>query len=1205
MPYLYHLTLTQPTYIPHCVTGSFSGEGKSELVTTTGRSLSLYTTHAESGALELMCATQAFGLITNLATFRLTGSAVDHLLIASDSGKFIILAYEASSAGWKRVHGETYAKSGLRRASPSYHLAAEPRGRAAIIGALEGAKLVYILNRDSAGKLTISSPVEANMPDVATFALVALDNSFNNPLFAAIEAPYDEAAAHAAAVPSSPPPLQLAFYELDLGLNHVVRHDPLPLPHSAHELIPVPGGEFGPSGVLVAYQGGMAWMNEGYPALHAAFPAPCGADLVVAHASHLQPSMFFMLVLTESGHLLRVSLEYEVDEATRLRVSYFDSIPLAADLAILSSGFLFAASQSSPPTLYEFLSLGEPPAPDAPDQTEFTPAAELVHLYPLDTLPSLSPLMDFAVADLAGDGVPQLVVGCGARTGAAALNVLRHGIAVSELVASPLPGTPVAVFSLTQTNAPRPADGSGGGDDDDEQAAHLAVSTAFLIFSFTNASLVLRVTDTVSECTDAGFYLDAPTLEAGTLANGVHVQVHARALLQLAVDGSVSEWKPPGGTTITHAAINRRQAVVALSSGLVLLFELDVTGVLSQTAGAELQLGPADELTCLGVEPLLPGRAKSRFAVIGLFDNTVRLLSLDPAAPFVQKSLLVLSTTPTSVAISQLRLMVEWSAAGLVHLVVGGSNGVVSHSYVDPSSGAISNTANRFLGPEPVSVSLAELGGRPLVHLGSSRSYMLFHQPGSPAESALLPLSYGGLKGAASFASALVGIGLVGIAGNELKIFSLERIDQSFNADPHPLPYTPRAVVHHPASQLFFVGMSDARAYTLQELAAAAGLDAGDPEALEASRARCERIEPGRPAAAGAWAAGLALFDGSDSSLLWWGNLSVESSGAGNEALLSLEVVTFSSDPSRIFAVAGVAVDFEPPRTATSFLLRTFELVSEGDAVGLVHVHDTAVPGLPAALHAFGGLLFAGAGNQLVVFDMGKTRLLRKTHLEGFPSLVVAISSDAETSRVVVADARDSIRALAWEPALHGLRLIADDTLPRAMSRAHMIDGSTVVCGDRFGNLFVARLPDDDALGTGSSDSIAHFDVVNHFYAGEPVTAITAAALQSFSGADKAVLYSTIAGAVGALVPFVTRDDVDFFLHLELHMRQRVPPLGGRDHLAFRSYYVPVKDVVDGDLCEQFMSIDSTLQWEIADAIESTPVEIVRRLEEVRARNTF
>ena len=118
-------------------------------------------------------------------------------------------------------------------------------------------------------------------------------------------------------------------------------------------------------------------------------------------------------------------------------------------------------------------------------------------------------------------------------------------------------------------------------------------------------------------------------------------------------------------------------------------------------------------------------------------------------------------------------------------------------------------------------------------------------------------------------------------------------------------------------------------------------------------------------------------------------------------------------------------------------------------------------------------------------------------------------------------------------------------------------------------------------------------------------TAITAAALQSFSGADKAVLYSTIAGAVGALVPFVTRDDVDFFLHLELHMRQRVPPLGGREHLAFRSYYVPVKDVVDGDLCEQFMSIDSTLQWEIADAIESTPVEIVRRLEEVRARNTF
>lgn len=59
----------------------------------------------------------------------------------------------------------------------------------------------------------------------------------------------------------------------------------------------------------------------------------------------------------------------------------------------------------------------------------------------------------------------------------------------------------------------------------------------------------------------------------------------------------------------------------------------------------------------------------------------------------------------------------------------------------------------------------------------------------------------------------------------------------------------------------------------------------------------------------------------------------------------------------------------------------------------------------------------------------------------------------------------------------------------------------------------------------------------------------------------------------GALVPFTSREDVDFFQHLEMHLRQENPPLTGRDHLAFRGSYLPVKDVIDGDLCEQFSQV--------------------------------
>ncbi len=68
------------------------------------------------------------------------------------------------------------------------------------------------------------------------------------------------------------------------------------------------------------------------------------------------------------------------------------------------------------------------------------------------------------------------------------------------------------------------------------------------------------------------------------------------------------------------------------------------------------------------------------------------------------------------------------------------------------------------------------------------------------------------------------------------------------------------------------------------------------------------------------------------------------------------------------------------------------------------------------------------------------------------------------------------------------------------------------------------------------------------------------------------VLIHSSCGA-GAMLPFTSREDVDLFVHLEMYLRQEHPPLCGRDHLAFRSAYFPVKDVVDGDLCEQYAQV--------------------------------
>lgn len=58
-------------------------------------------------------------------------------------------------------------------------------------GAVEKQKLVYILNRDAAARLTISSPLEAHKSNTLVYHMVGVDVGFENPLFACLEIDYE------------------------------------------------------------------------------------------------------------------------------------------------------------------------------------------------------------------------------------------------------------------------------------------------------------------------------------------------------------------------------------------------------------------------------------------------------------------------------------------------------------------------------------------------------------------------------------------------------------------------------------------------------------------------------------------------------------------------------------------------------------------------------------------------------------------------------------------------------------------------------------------------------------------------------------------------------------------------------------------------------------------------------------------------------
>ena len=119
------------------------------------------------------------------------------------------------------------------------------------------------------------------------------------------------------------------------------------------------------------------------------------------------------------------------------------------------------------------------------------------------------------------------------------------------------------------------------------------------------------------------------------------------------------------------------------------------------------------------------------------------------------------------------------------------------------------------------------------------------------------------------------------------------------------------------------------------------------------------------------------------------------------------------------------------------------------------------------------------------------------------------------------------------------------------------------------------------------------------------------------------LVYTTVSGAVGALIPFVSMDDIDFMSTLEMvshspvfprhladtersqHMRAQNISLVGRDHLAYRGYYAPIKAVVDGDLCEAFNTLPYTKQQSIASDLDKSVGDVLKKLEQMRTSSAF
>lgn len=251
-------------------------------------------------------------------------------------------------------------------------------------------------------------------------------------------------------------------------------------------------------------------------------------------------------------------------------------------------------------------------------------------------------------------------------------------------------------------------------------------------------------------------------------------------------------------------------------------------------------------------------------------------------------------------------------------------------------------------------------------------------------------------------------------------------------------------------------------------------------------------------------------------------------------------------------------------------------------------------------------------GHKVRLYSLGKKRLLRKCEYRNIPVGVTWLK--AQKDLIFAADVRESLHVLKHNEEDNVFQVVCDDAGPKWVTCADIVDEHTVVMGDKFDTVHVCRVPaeavtdmtgehsglklrGDTAYLTGKCHKLTQ---LAHYHVGDTLTSVSRAVVAA--GGSESLVYSTICGAMGSMIPLTTKEDVDFMLHLEMAMRNEVPPLCGRDHLMYRSFYVPVKSVVDGDLCELYALLQPEKQQLIATQLGSRVEEVTRKLDDVRNR---
>lgn len=1199
---LYNLTLLKSGLTSSAIIGHFTGTNEQEVLIARGKTLEILRVNTLLNKLETVISVDVFSTIRSLASFRATGKVDasifklyylhfrlgndrDYIVIGSDSGKLVVLAYNEQTHHLDVIVSESVGKPGCRRTVPGQYVATDPKGKSIMISALEGKSLVYSFHQTKS-KNSINGPLEIDSPNHLIFDIIGVESSSKKPSFASLSCDYDGLVNDGQMQGNGK---MVNFYRIDWDRNEASSKESLPVDRTAYKIVSIPS-IYGFGSLLVLAKDKIYYKSvETDLEAEVAIPrrlntvamsyqgeSDLGVYMISCQFVEKEEESFFLLH-SEYGDIFKLSLVLEEGKVQALDIKYYDTTPPSTALCVLDNKYIYAASETGNHFLYSlvgFECINE--VSEERDGVVYINPQPLKQLTMVDEIKSACPVLDMKVDNVIRDDTSQqlvLLTGSGPRS---TLRILVHGIDVDVVVNQVIRENPTHVWTLKQS------------------ANH--TEDGYIVIAYPDVTVILSVGENVEPISESDplastFVTDQQTLNIGLFGNG-YIQVLSQSIRYIK-GTKPQEWSPPDGLSISHSDINEKQVVISLSNGDVYYFELD--GARFKEIASLPSEGKA--IHAIAIHPIVDDQ-KGIYVAIADNDSKLYLHSLDGSEPLELKSTQQLPAKSSSLA------FLSSNTIGYNYIVSGSINGILTRMRID-DDGNVGEAHNKYLGSRAISMNPVLIQGNPGILCTSRKTWVLF---GERSTLKLVPLSCGQLEHAASFHSAQNPNSIVAISKENVKIFSLTRIGEPFTHIEMPLRYTPRKSTIIPNTKIMILAESDHNALSRVQIdnmeveRKEGSMELEDPSPLQKVPPSLSGVPKPGP---GRWASCVRVVDLFQLETLDLVELEE------NQAAVSICHISFRDHGNDIFVCVGVAKDLVvyPNRRCKEGYVYVCRFVEEGRK--LEFMSSMRVDGIPTALAAYQGRLLVGLGSSLMIYDLSKINntLVKKCENSAFPSVIVTISTFGE--RIIVGDIQESFHYVKYNRPDNSLTIIVDDVIPRWITSAETLDYSTVAGSDKFGNIFILRVPDkvahfeNDLSSSRFSWESGHktgapykLDSICSFYTGETVTNVKK--VQLTQGCAEVLIYTTITGTVGALIPLSTRADVEFFARLELLLRQECPPLCGRDHLAYRSSFFPLKNVIDGDLCEMYATLDQDKQRYIAEDLELTPFELQRKIEEIR-----